>query len=259
MRRQQLINYRGVLLTADTAAALRLLEEVAVEKGKWALKILGPEPSTNMKAPGSLIPAGREVHVEFRRSDVEDPQDALNALWGCAVPLGFTPRLRHLHLNGDPNQARVFHFFGPWQSLYDRLLAEGRGHLAWPSLCCAAQVDTGTWTGDRETERFVQAQLHRIGRNAGPLDGQVGPRTAEAMESLEIERKSLALVAQHLQAAQPPEEAPRNRIRGHVTLPGRPIRAHAFGGVTAQQSGESGIVLTANGPGRVVIDVGGQG
>lgn len=248
MQRLKLTSYKGMLVTPDMVAALKALEARASDNGKWRVKFL--KTDTTKPDPLSLAPAGREVRFVFERAGA-DPQTALNAAWGAAVPLGFTPGLRYPLLH-DGHE--VFHFFGPWRDVYDRLLAEGRGHLAWPSLCCAAQVDIGAWTGDKEEPRFVQAQLHRIGRNPGPVDGVVGPRTAAAIESLGLSRGSFAQVVDHLRTAMPPERPEGTTQRGHFLLPGREVVVEAFGGITSW-SAPHGAAFEVTGPGRVVVDV----
>tara|TARA_Y100000310_G_scaffold51341_1_gene47331 strand:+ start:1714 stop:2481 length:768 start_codon:yes stop_codon:yes gene_type:complete len=252
MNRLQLINYRGFVVTPDARDALVKLEERANETGKWKLVLLGPTVGTGVGNARSLAPAGREIHLTFRRSD-RTQQDALNALWACAVPLGFTPSDRWPR---ESDTSHVFYFLGPWQSLNDRLLAEGRGHLAWPSVCAAAQVDVGAWKGDKGEERFVQAQLHRLGRNVGPVDGVVGPRTTAGVETLGMKQPSLGLVKEHVRTAKPAETVDQPTVgRGHLSLPGHKVRVQAFGAVKAQQNGESAAFLVADGQGRVVIEV----
>lgn len=250
MFRLKLTNYKGMLVTPDTAVALRSLEAQASEKGKWRVKYL--KTDTTRPNPLSLAPAGREIRFVFERSGA-DAQTALNAAWGVAVPLGFTPWLRYPLVTEGCD---VFHFFGLWGDVYDRLIAEGRGHLAWPSLCCAAQVDLGVWPGDKEEPRFVQAQLHRMGRNPGPLDGVVGPRTAACIESLGLPRGSFAQVAEFLRTAEPPEKKldTKSADRGHLLVPGREVGVEAFGGVKAWRT-PHGAAFEVGGPGRIVVDV----
>ena len=148
----------------------------------------------------------------------------------------------------------MFHFLGLWQGLYGVLLAEGRGHLAWPSVCCAAQVDVGAWSGDKEEVRFVQAQLHRLGRNCGPIDGVVGQRTAAAIESLALLRGSLTLVVEHLRVAEPPPSTAGQTGRGHLLLSGCQMVVEGYGGIKAWPM-QNGAGIEVSGPGRLVVDV----
>lgn len=253
MQRTALQNYRGHVLTEDTTQALHALEERAWQLGKWKLDLLDPLIK-DKRDPGSLVPAGREIHFRLQRSDRSE-QESLNAAWACAVPLGFTPKDRWPR---PSTTSEVFYFFGPWSSVNERLLSEGRGHLAWPSVCIAAQCDVGVWQGDKETERFVQAQLHRVGKNVGPIDGVIGKRTQAAIASLGLDRPSLAQVAAHLKLAEPtPKQAyqPQQAARGHISVPGHTIRVQAFGDVRATQHGTSGASIVAHGEGRLVIEV----
>lgn len=253
MSRLALVNYKGYLVAPDLHDALVRLGERAHETGKWGLTLVGPSPGTGAGNPLSLAPAGREIHLRFGRSNA-DEQAAINAAWACAVPLGFTPHDRWPRVSPT---SHIFYFLGPWQTVNDRLLSEGRGHLAWPSVCAAAQADVGVWKGDKALERFVQAQLHRIGRSIGAVDGTIGPRTLAGIESLGLKRPSLAQVAEHLRTAQPtPVKAVGQKAqRGHLVVPGHTVRVQAFGSVQAQQQGDSGAVLAASGPGRLVVEV----
>ena len=248
MFRQKLKTYKGLVVTADVAEALRLLENKANERGKWRVKY-PPQPRATPDIL-SLVPAGREVHFVFEKAGVT-ALEALHAAWGCAVPLGFTPKLRYPLLE---HGSQVFHFLGLWQGLYGVLLAEGRGHLAWPSVCCAAQVDVGAWSGDKEEVRFVQAQLHRLGRNCGPIDGVVGQRTAAAIESLALLRGSLTLVVEHLRVAEPPPSTAGQTGRGHLLLSGCQMVVEGYGGIKAWPM-QNGAGIEVSGPGRLVVDV----
>jgi len=136
------------------------------------------------------------------------------------------------------------------------LMSEGRGHLAWPSVCAATQMDVGTWAGDNPDQRFVQGQLHRIGKNIGAVDGIIGPRTVEAMESLGLNRAVFVKVQEFLRTAEPPKSAPMIRTTGHVAIPGWDLNIATFGGVKSVQT-RQGATLTIDGPGRVIIDVDG--
>jgi len=253
LNRLSLVNYRGFPVTPDTQDALVRLGKRADEAGKWALTLLGPSPGAGKGNMLSLASAGREVHFRLSRSD-RDEQTALNAAWACAIPLGFTPHDRWPRVSPT---SHIYYYLGPWQTLNDRLLAEGRGHLAWPSVCAAAQADVGVWSGDKTLERFVQAQLHRVGKNIGPVDGVIGPRTTTGVESLGLKRPTLPQVAEHLRVASltPPKSQAQKPLRGHLSVPGYNVRVQAFGGVQAQQHGDSGAFLTATGPGRLVVEV----
>ena len=256
----KLISYRGVLVTQDTAAALKKLEEKASEGG-WRFHLVGPAPDSieDSHKDRSLAWAGREVHITLDRSDkVYEPQTAVNALWAYAVPLGFTPYRRYPDFRGS-NADKVFHYLGHWQHLHDRMLAEGRGHLAMPSVCAAAQAAVDRWEGEHPTAVFLQGQLHRLGRNCGPVDGVIGPRTLAAIESLGIDTKEKGLsipeIGEWLRIQENPKVDQGVVEKGHILIHGRRVVAQGTGGVQVQQTPQ-GPALYIRGPGRVVIDVG---
>jgi len=246
MHRIRLMVYKSLVVAPDVADALRELEARASKAG-WRVRLVGAGgPGAS---PISLLPAGREVWFVFEK-DNATPEESLHAAWGIAVPLGFTPKLRDPLV--EPGYM-VYRYFGPWQALYGKMLAEGRGHLAWSSVCCAAQVDAGVWAGDKEESRFVQAQLHRMGRNAGPIDGVIGQRTAAAIESLALPRASLTIVAEHLAKAQPAREKTKT-VRGHLHIPGRKLVVSGHGGVKSWPM-DNGAGFEVSGAGRIIVDV----
>lgn len=252
MHRSTLISYQGVLLTPDTAHAVKALT-IQAAANQWTVQVVGPVAGSQSGNPLSLVSAGREVHLRLERAGVADPQQILNATWGYAVPGGFTPWLRY-PIAGQTEEA-IFHYFGPWKYVYDRLIAEGRGHLAWPSVCAAAQCDVGAWAGDRVQERFLQAQLHRLGQNCGPVDGVLGSRTTESLEALGLVRLGLPQLLEYVSKANPAAPSAQSRQQGHVAMPGRQMTVNAFGGIKVVQTAH-GATLTVDGPGRVVLDIG---
>jgi len=254
LSRIKLVRFKGMDLTPDTAEALTALEETAFAKGGWRIEFLKDRQG---KRPGAQHPIcearGRWVSMMLAHPDLTIPSSRRReALWGFAVPLGFTPWDRW-PIGSDSDD--LFVFSGPWKALKDRLMAEGRGHLAWPSFCTATELDVGTWSGDKKVARFVQAQLHRIGLNPGPIDGMVGPRTVSAMETLGLKRPSLETVAEYLGTAEAPKAPPQMTGKGHIVIPGRKLVFSAMGQVNAVKTAQ-GAALTIQGPGRIIVDVG---
>lgn len=246
-RRIQLQSFRGLLFTPDTVEAIKRLEEAAWAKGKWKIQLHPPGTASG----ASLVPAGREVHLTLVHDKEPTPQRALEALWGFAIPQGFTPWSRYPILAHD---SLIFHYLGPWQALLDRLMSEGRGHLAWPSVCAAARVDVGAWTGENEEAVFIQAQLHRVGLNPGPVDGVIGTRTTKAMERLGLVRPSMVKAIEHLRNAQVAVSPQAKSGKGFITIPGKRLAIGAFGGVSVVTT-PTGASLDIRGPGRVIVDI----
>lgn len=255
MQRIKLIRYGTLTVTPDTRDVLEALGNKATEVG-WRV---GFDPSPWAEDDGaprylSLSPAGRGFKIEALHDQITAPTACLAALWSMTVPLGLTPWNRYPVPGHKDHQ---FHNFGPWKPLMDRLLAEGRGHLAWPSVCCAAQVDAGIWKGDKTVERFVQAQLHRIGYNVGPVDGIIGPRTAQAIETMGLSGIPLKQIAETLVDREPPTPSKRDSSTGHIVVPGRSLSVASFGDVRTVQT-NNGVSLDVRGRGRVVVDIGGS-
>lgn len=268
--RLRLTQYRGSALTDDTIEALRRLEMRAAHLGNVSLDFEGPARSdmtwgkmklkpgpTKQKPHTSMRLGGREVQLTLRFNDdpLADPETQVAReralLWTLAIPLGFVAWDRY---PVESDTASVFHYFGPWVHLYDHLLSEGRGEVMWPSMCAAAQLDVGTWNGNRQTERFVQAQLHRIGLNPGPVDGIIAERTTATLQAAGLHSHSLKDVAGILAERESATVVREERTTGHFVLPNREFHIEASGGIKTTRT-PTGAAVTVDGPGRLIIDV----
>lgn len=246
MRRIALINRGPVIVTEDVAKALDALEKAA---SKYDLRVeVWQESDSNLPSYLSLLRAGREVCLRLHGLEDKNPYRQVATVWSLAVPLGFTPLNRHpLPGPGD----KIFHLLGPWQQLYDRLCSEGRGELAWPSVCSAAQCDVGKWEGPRETELFLQAQLSRIGAHPGAVDGIIGPRTRDALRSQGLDTVPLREAASELLKREPKIKR-QGTTTGYVVCPGRLVSASTHGSVSAVRS-RDGYTLSVWGTGTAVL------
>jgi len=266
LERTPLISAWKTVVTPDTADALRALERAAAKLGGVRLTLKGvPRTTAQGEGPGptgyppalSMRMTGREVYLRVHITGTTLTETQLReaevaTLWGLAVPLGFTPWLRYpVPGAGD----EVFHFLGPWRTLYDFLCGQGRGELAWPSLCAAAQVDVGNWEGPKRVERFVQAQLHRLGHHCGPVNGEIDENTAKALRALGLHGQTFEEMAQALLTLEAAPTTPQERRQGHVHLPGSDVSVVSYGQVAAIQT-RQGIALTVDGPGKVIINIG---
>ena len=270
MQRIRLVAYQKSVVSPDTAEALRQLEKKAaghgvrlIYKGSqrietgWAAIQRNPGP-TEQPPHLSMQPAGREARLRIQFRDYNGPPELereleIAYLWGLAIPLGFTPWARHptpLAHGVD----EVFHFLGPWQRLYDHLCSQGRGELAWSSACAAAQVDINTWEGSKKTERFLQAQLHRIGHPCGPVDGVIGDRTTEVLQGVGVQGRKLEEMAEDLGGFDPPVPSGDDRLFGYIVVPGRKIAVASYEGISHITT-MNGVTLAIDGPGRVIVDV----
>ena len=177
---------------------------------------------------------------------------SLSALWSIVVPLGFMPWDRYPVPSGT---SHVFHYLGPWSTVGDFLHGEGRGDLAWPSMCCAAQIDVGSWGGNHSTERMIQTHLHRLGIHCGPVDGTMGAVTISAMKALGLTGMESAKAAEALVSMAAPPTSKQKRQRGHLVLGGVPMQAFTSGGVHTVET-RNGYALSVDGPGRLIVMVG---
>jgi len=266
--RYQLVQFKNGVYTPDTVNALRKLEQRAA-KVKGTLTIDGRPQSTmswndvrkdagptGLPPEWSAVPTGREVYLNFRFHGEGDAggrrERELATLWGLVVPLGFVPYTRY-PLPGPQDQ--VFHFLGEWHTLMDQLLGAGRGEAGWPAFCCAAQIDVDTWEGPRKTERLVQAHLHRIGYNVGPLDGVIGNKTQGALRAANLHSTAMSDVAAQIEQMAPhvPQTLERD-VQGRLVMPDVDWSIHHYGQVRATRTVQ-GADFHVSGPGRVVIDV----
>lgn len=264
LERISLVAYRRAAITPDMAEALRQLEiraravggirlsfEARPQALDWKEAEREPGPTKNPPS-ASMWVAGREARLRVKFLGREASRwEELAMLWGLAVPLGFTPWDRY------PMPSRtdeVFHYLGPWQTILDTLGGEGRGELAWPSMCSAAQVDIGRWQGDQPVERFIQAQLYRLGHPCGPIDGEVGPRTLGALRLAGLQGVPLSEAANYLMEFEDPEVPESQRQTGYISAPGHRLSVHTTGKVYSTTT-RTGAALTIDGPGRVIVDV----
>ncbi len=264
----KLVQYKQYAVTSDTAAALRQLESL-VPKG---LRVHGLEMSefdwnVAAKFVEDLAPhldiakAGRQVKVSYTLPEDPGPPKAaaqrlLETLWGYMVPLGFTPWDRvPLAVSST---AGVFTFLGPWQSVFDHMLYLGRGECAWPSVVCAAAVDAGTWKADRALERSVQAHLHRMGVNAGPVDGIVGVQTTAAMQELGLHGKTLQEVFEALRVREVSVNTDTEQRVGTLYIPPGVSSSIVTTGRVSATKGPTGARLLIQGMGQVVVSLGVQ-
>ncbi len=109
MQRLQLITYKGMRLTQDTADALRDLEQRALTNGGWKIEyghlVVDEDDQT-------MLSAGREIHIRATHPEAGAVRE-LAATWAFALPLGFTPWDRY-PVASDTD--RVFHYLGPWRA-----------------------------------------------------------------------------------------------------------------------------------------------
>ena len=267
----QLVAYRSTVVTPDTAEALRLLERAGAELGNVRIKYRGvkhaqatwkgveedPGP-LGLSADFSMRPTGREIYLGLEvKGDPVSKEQELALLWSLVIPLGFLPWSRYPVQGALDN---VFHFLGPWAVVGDFLQGEGRGELAWPSMCAAAQCAAGLWAGPRLTERTIQMHLHRLGIHCGPVDGLLGERTLSSLRALGLGGvSSQELVGALAQMKTLPQRAAAGPQTGYFTMKSSAYNVEPFcsGKVQASRT-HAGLAVSVDGPGRLILLFGGH-
>ena len=122
--------------------------------------------------------AGRAVDLAHMLAAPEDVprNEKLDWLWEAAIPLGWRPIIKSP--NESQSEAWHFDFWGE--------LAHVRDRLDYGQSAMVGVLDIGKGKGlyDRLWERWVQAQLHRIGPDVGDVDGYLGKLTKAGIEEL---------------------------------------------------------------------------
>ena len=233
--------------SSDMAKALSRMEMLLYSRIPHAELVVKERPDTPMGEAGREVGMTVTIRGETR----------LDILWSYAVPHGFTPWMRYPE--PCPPHDEVFHFLGPWQSVYTHFTSAGKGEHAWKSTMYAARVAAGLSTpeflsDDRRVEGFVQAHLHRLGYNVGFIDGKIGQSEIEALRSLGLGHLSLEETALKIASIQPPDQGTIvPPYRGNVLVKGL-THAQGFGKVQAVMT-NNGAALRVAGAGRVVLDI----
>jgi hypothetical protein len=251
----KLTRYGVLTVTEDTANSVDLLMRKCKEYKK---DFYFEQPKVQSLPELSLVPAGRELWFNLLPPDKRDfldktYVDALYTLWSLAVPCGFTPHLRN-PIPEDLIKTQTFYYLGHWQFLYDRLISEGRGDCAWPSVCCAAQCESQSWKGDRLVERSIQSHLHRVGINCGPVDGKIGPRTVEAIKLCGLAGMDLNAMLLLLEKKEIRKAITHDRIIGNIVIPNKELVIHSFGRVKHTLNA-NGATIIVEGNGRLIVDI----
>lgn len=138
--------------------------------------------SKTMKAAFTSRP-GRSFHCGGRAVDLDHmraaptsvPRDKkLDWLWARARPLGWRPVIRAA--DEGKKEAWHFDFMGEWADTYDRIGYEQT------AICTVLDLGIGKGIFTRPWERWVQAQLHRLGHDVGDVDGYHGKTTKAGLE-----------------------------------------------------------------------------
>lgn len=242
--RTKLISMRGIRVVPELAEALRELELALAKVGDVRLKVSSSDST-------ELFRAGRELVLELVSSKYSE-KDCRLILWGCAIPVGFTPMDRYPNLNTDTNN--VFHFIGEWSSYLSSLLSYGMGEYAWQNVCQVALLDTGMANPRNIEICYIQAQLARIGLYVGNIDGVISEQFHRALMTLGLDKKEHKEVIAILNEKQVSVPQSKEPLNGFITLPEVSFRVSSYGGVSTVQK-RNGVEIIIEDSGRLVLDV----
>ena len=181
----------GTLRVSD---CLRSIEDQAKARKKYENWLAAGKPSRGssafdaktMKAAFVSRP-GRSFHCTGRAVDLAHMQAApdsvaqnlkLDWLWERAKPLGWRPIIK----TADEGKSEAWHFdfLGPWAPVLDRIGYEQT------AICGVLDLGLGEDVFARAEERWIQAQLHRVGQDVGDVDGYLGKNTYAGLVNVNL-------------------------------------------------------------------------
>ena len=256
IKRTGLTRYGALTVATDTAFALHALEQKAKEKN-IILDIVDAKESCIRNQAQSFYDAGREILIRYSSKNTYNHSvyEKICIVWSLAYPLGFQPYFRH-PLPGEGSD--IFHFFGIWQPIMERLYAEGSGEYAWSSMWYAAMTDIGKIQDTEYLLFFIQGQLHRLGVNCGPILGKMTDRTKRGLQSLGLYGMSYENIAIELCSREPTSSYTSSTESGYLYLSTVSLDRD----LQVNQSGDIGVVNDPNGikfnigkgTGKITID-----
>lgn len=244
--RTRLISLRGLQVVPELAESLRLLEQSLSKVGDVRLKIHTSNFTTGMSS------AGREIEMTLV-STKYSKKECVFILWGCAIPLGFTPMDRYPNLNTETKD--TFHFLGEWETYHMNLLSRGLGEFAWESVCLAANLDVGQKRDITNfLVRYIQAQMGRWGLYQGLVDGIVSQEYQGCLATLGLQQKTEEDIINFLDNGVLTKEKKKDAQVGFISLKDTPYRVTSYGDISTTKK-QGGTEVFIEGTGRIVIDV----
>lgn len=176
----------GDLRITDCYRSLAVQQSARQRYEAW-LSAGSPKPGSSgfnaatMKAdyvaePGySFHNAGRaiDLHVDALKFPAVPADRQLDRLWELCVPIGWSPVITTPREGAS--ESWHLDYLGPWGPV--------RARRGYAEAAMGACLDLGATGYGRDTERAIQAQLHRAGYDVGAIDGVIGPRTIAALQA----------------------------------------------------------------------------
>ena len=172
------------------------------------LDYVNKRKTANSPPPGgSFHEAGRAFDLDLSRTKVK-----LAKLWELAAEQGLVPIISKPDASKD--EAWHFEHRGSHQLVYDYYQA-GKGtnfDVPYKAAAASAILAIGVRVdrfADSQAMALIQSGLIRLGKQIGNMDGQIGPKTRKALDSLNVdgsdEAAALTAVEHALQAKFPQE------------------------------------------------------
>lgn len=256
IKRTGLTRYGALTVANDTAYALHILEQKAKEKN-IVLDILDSRDSLLKNQSQNFSESGREVLIRYSSKNAysHSVYEKICIVWSLAYPLGFQPYFRH-PLPGEGSD--IFHFFGIWQPIMERLYTEGSGEYAWSSMWYASMTDIGKIQDSDYLIYLIQGQLHRLGVNCGIVNGKMTDKTKKGLQSLGLYGMDYEKIAVELCSREPINSMVPPSESGYLYLStvslDRDIQVNQFGDVGVVNDPNGVKFNVGKGTGKIVID-----
>jgi hypothetical protein len=210
-------------------AILGLIQEVDKLGGKFVLSDLFRSYDQQLQANADYVsgkkkayspPPGSSFHEAGRAFDISlqslgnlgATHDPLTVFHPLAAKFKVTPIIA----SPDSRLSEAWHFElkGSHQIVYDYYKANKGTNVSKPAAAAAASaiVSAGLkvdFLGDDPLPAYIQSGLIRLGYDVGNMDGQIGPKTLEAIQKINIQEKDInriALAIEHLLMKKFPDE-----------------------------------------------------
>ncbi len=132
---------------------------------------------------GSFHEAGRAFDLDLTAMKID-----LSAFWDMASKFGFLPIIKQ----PKANLSEAWHFDcrGSHQVVY-QYYSDGKGNnfLPYAAAAASAILSIGVHVdifGLNQVQAAIQSSLIRLGKDIGNIDGQIGRKTQQALEELNI-------------------------------------------------------------------------
>lgn len=168
----------GALILSD------LFRSYDMQLGSHMDYVSGKKKAFSPPPGGSLHEGGRSIDLDLKALKITLPN-----FWPIAAEHGFVPIIDQ----PNPRTSESWHFEcrGSHSIVYDHYKARKGTNFAKPyqAMAASAIVSVGVKVdkfGEGQREGYLQSALIRLGHDIGNMDGQIGPRTRDALKAAGI-------------------------------------------------------------------------